>query len=173
MSEQMVKDITGINDNLAGNYLRPAMIDAQELDVRRILGDALLEKLKELAGQDELDGTDAYSRLHQQFCLRAFMGYSTVARVVFRVTNKVANIGVVKNTDENAQTGTADDVARSREFYESSASAYCRQLQQYLCKHLAELPELTQNDCHGTHAHISTSYQTGCFLGGARGRKLR
>lgn len=47
-SEEFVKSISNISDNLAGKYMLPAIREAQEINLREILGDALTDKLKKI-----------------------------------------------------------------------------------------------------------------------------
>ena len=49
-SERFIKEVTSVSDNLAGKYLLPSLREAQEVALRGILGDCLLERLKEIDG---------------------------------------------------------------------------------------------------------------------------
>ena len=47
ISEADIKEYSNISDNLAGKYLRPAIYDAQFIDLQETIGSTLLKKLSE------------------------------------------------------------------------------------------------------------------------------
>ena len=55
-SEQFVKSVTSISDNVAGKYLLPSLREAQDVGLRGIIGDTLLAKLKQLVADGQLSG---------------------------------------------------------------------------------------------------------------------
>lgn len=171
-NEGMVKDITGVNDNLAGGYLSSAMVEAQESDLKRVLGARLLATLKTKASEHTLDGDDVYSQLHKLFCFQSFLAYSSVARCIFKVAFKVGNIGAVRTSDDTAAVMSFNEVDKLRVYYQAEADRNCGELQAWLLDHSSDIPELTEGDCHEMKSHLSTSFQCGLFLGGARGRSL-
>ncbi len=46
-SEAFIKSVSSISDNVAGKYILPSLREAQEIGLRGILGDCLLDALKE------------------------------------------------------------------------------------------------------------------------------
>ena len=55
-SEDFIKSVTNISDNLSGKYLQGAIREAQEESLRSILGSRLLNKCKGLMAAHELIG---------------------------------------------------------------------------------------------------------------------
>ena len=55
ISESFIKNITNLSDNLSGKLLFPAIRESQEIGLREILGDDLLDKLKSLVEQNTIN----------------------------------------------------------------------------------------------------------------------
>ena len=51
-SENFIKSVTNISDNVNGKYILPALREAQEIDLKGIIGSSLLETLKILVADD-------------------------------------------------------------------------------------------------------------------------
>lgn len=169
-NEAMVKDIVGFADNIAGNYLRPAMIEAQEIDLKRIIGGKLLQSLKDRINDNSIEDTIYQEVLNQS---QFFLAYQTAAKLIYKVSFKVGNIGAVRTSDENVNPMTFEEVGRLKDYYQAEADRFCFDLQRWLCKHSEQLPELTDCDCSAIRSHLRTSYTCGLWLGGARGRRTR
>ena len=171
-SETFIKSVTNISDNLAGKYILPSLREAQEIGLRGILGDKLLDKLKDLK-KDGLLPTEAggvYETLVNR--CQYYLAYATIVEVVNRVSYKIANFGVVKSTDQNLQVATQDEIAKQQYFYQAKADNYCLDLQHFLLDNRADYPELTSACCHHIESNLHSAATCGIFLGGARNREL-
>ncbi len=172
-SEQFVKNISNISDNLAGKYLLPAIREAQEINLRGFLGDALLDKLKTLVGTGTIrqPGNEAYRRLTDE--CQYFLAYQSIAGLPYKIGFKLANIGVAKTSDTNVQPCTSDELAAVKGYYQGKADYYAKRLQNYLLAHSEEYPELNDNDCYQVRKNLYSAASCGLWLGGARGKKMR
>lgn len=171
-SESFVKDVTSISDNLAGKYLRPAIRKAQDVNLRGILGDTLLAKLKALVGDGsiEQEGNAAYKALLER--CQYFLAFTAVVDVAHKVTFKIANAGVVKTPDENVQVVDVPDMASTQAYYQAEADNAALDLQNYILNNRADYPELSQGDCNRIHSNLYSAATCGIFLGGQRGKQL-
>lgn len=169
-SEEFVKSISNIADNLSGKYLLSALREAQEIHLKGIIGEALLDKCKALVegGNLDDDGNKNYAELVER--CRYFLAYSTIAECVMKVSFKVANAGVVRTADETTQVPTFGEVALVKKEYQNKADYYCYELQKWLRKNYSLFPELSDSDCSRISAHLRDSATCGIFLGGARGK---
>lgn len=165
-SEAFIKEVTNVSDNLAGKYILPSLREAQEIGLRGILGDALLDKLKDLKRDGNLDGV--YKTLVDR--CQYYLAYKTITEVVNKVSYKVANFGVVKSTDENLQVATQDEIAKQQYYYQSKADACCLDLQHFLLQNRSDYPELSDAHCHRIESNLHSAASCGIFLGGARNR---
>ena len=55
VSETFVKEVCSISENVAGQYIRPSIREAQDINLRNILGDLLLGKVKGLVASGEIE----------------------------------------------------------------------------------------------------------------------
>lgn len=169
-SEAFIKDVTSISDNIAGKYILPSIREAQHTGLRSILGTALYEKLIELVADDSIDGNPEYKELLDS--AQYYLAYKTVADLTWRVSFKVANMGVVRTTDERVDGVSIADVEKNATFYQSKADSYAADLQRYLLEHRDDYPELTDNKCYELRANLRSSASCGVWLGSARGKRM-
>ena len=172
-SEMFIKSVTNVSDNLAGKYILPSLREAQEIGLRGILGDKLLDKVKLLMkeGRLETEADGVYLALVNQ--CQYYLAYQTIVEVVNRVSYKIVNFGVAKSTDENLQVATQDEIAKMQCFYQAKADNYCLALQNYILDNRALYPELTTAHCRHIESNLYSSATCGIFLGGARGRRVK
>ena len=169
-SESYIKTTTNISDNLAGGYILPALREVQEHNLRDILGDALLDKVKtifkngELGREENVHYADLVNRCQD------YLAYMCVIDVTNRVSYKVTNFGVAKSNDENLQVATYDEIVKMQYYYQTKADSYCLDLQNWLLDNKSFFPELTEAQCHKIHSSLHSSASCGIFLGGARGK---
>lgn len=168
-SETFVKSVSSISDNIAGKYLRPSIREAQDVAYRRIIGDTLLAKLKELVNSGINDPANAaYKTLLDRS--QYFIAYAAIVEVAQKVTYKIVNAGVVKTPDEKVEVVTQDDLAGIRSYYQAKADDACIDLQNFILNNWRDYPELTEGDYHRVHATLMSAASCGVFLGGARGK---
>ena len=170
ISENNVRELAGIRANVAGKYLRPAIREAQDVYLRRITGDRLLAKLKELVSTGDIQqpANASYKALLDN--AQTLLAYAAASDVAQRVTLKVGNAGVVKTPDDNVQVADRSDMDYKSEYYESKADSATLDLQNYIYNNRAAFPELTQGDCRRIKANHYSAASCGIFLGGARGK---
>lgn len=171
-SETFVKSVTSISDNVAGKYLRPSMLEAQEQGLRGIVGDSLMGKLKSLVSDGSIDDTD--NAMYKELLDRAqyYLAYSSVVECAMKVSYKVGNFGVGKSSDENLQVASQDEIAKLRYYYQSKADGCCLQLQQWLLDNRDSFPELDGRQCGRMESNLHSAATCGIWLGGPRGRRL-
>lgn len=185
-SEAFVKAVSNLSDNVAGKYLMPSIREAQEIKLKGILGHALLEKCKTLVKYNQfrasfnLDfnndfewsfgGNENYRALIDE--CQYFLAYSAIVEVIYKTSFKLANMGLVKSTDQNMQPPTKAEIDNQRAYYQSKADAEALRLQGYLLENRTKYPELTENDCNRIQSNLYSAASCGLFLGGARGKAL-
>ena len=172
-SETFVKSVTNISDNVAGKYILASLREAQEVNLKSILGDKLLEKLKALVASGEIEA-------HENICYKYLIGkcqyylaYMTIVELVFKLSYKIGNAGVVKTADENLQVASYDELASQKEYYQGKADYFCMELQNYILDNRAAFPEVNDNNCHKIQSNLYSAATCGIFLGGARGKRSR
>lgn len=167
-SESFVKSVTSISDNIAGKFLLPAIREAQDVGLRGIVGDRLLDKLKADFSAGSLSGIYAECVEQAQY----FLAYTAVVELANKVTYKVSNFGVAKSNDENLAVVGADELAQATYFWQSKADAACLDFQNWLLRNRSALPELSACACNRIAANLKSAASCGLFLGGARGKVI-
>lgn len=172
ISETFVKEVCSISENIAGQYILPSIREAQDINLRNILGDNLLTKLKQLiaSGDISLPENAKYKALADQ--QRYFLAYSACVGIAQRVTFKVANAGVVKTPDERVEVTDQPDMEKVKSFYQAKADSLAFDLERWVLIRYMDYPELSQFDYLRVRSHLRTAATCGVWLGGPRGKVL-
>lgn len=183
-SEEKVKGLTAISDNVESKYLLPAIREAQEVYLQEIIGQPLMDALKEYISHDGRGSFNAsYSSAFRRHCgiqykrlldkVQYYLAYKSVAELILKVSYKITNMGTVKTSDENVQNATYNEIILQRDYYVSRADYYCLMLQNYLLENKAQYPELSDRKATQINATLKSAASCGIFLGGARGKIIR
>lgn len=169
-SETFVKGVTNISDNVAGKYLLPAIREAQEIGLREIVGDCLLDALKTMVADGSIAAEEnmPYRRLIDK--AQYYLAYRSIVELTYKVSYKVTNFGVAKTTDENLQVATQDEIGKMQYYYQAKADSCCLSLQSWILENKAALPLLDGCSCDRIKANLYSAASCGIFLGGARGK---
>ena len=172
ISETFVKEVCSISENVAGQYIRPSIREAQNIELRNIIGDLLLDKLKTLiaAGEINSEVNIWYKALADRE--RDFLANAACVGIAQRVAFKIANAGVVKTPDEKVDNAEQPDMAKVQFFYQSKADSCAYDLERWLLENRTHFPELQECQCRKIHSHLYTAASCGIWLGGPRGKHL-
>lgn len=169
-SEDFVKSMTNISDNLQGSYLGPAIREAQDVDYQAIVGTSLYKKLQELVEEDTIndEANGKYKELldNSQY----FIAYSAIVKIILLASVKLDNFGASQATDDNIKALSLEEVLKLQNIYQSKADFYAKRLQKYLCENEDFFPELGNSG--DVKPNLYSAASTGLFLGGQRGRKM-
>lgn len=166
ITEQSIKNITNISDNMAGKLLLTAIRESQEINLREILGDALLDELKRQV--DENDVRETYNQLILQ--CQYFLAYQSCANICMITSVKIDNAGLQRVSDEKMEPLPVSEVNQIHDYYQKRADFYCERLQHYLLQHKGDFPELNTRQCNTINANLYSSASCGIFLGGPRSK---
>ena len=167
-SEKFVKDVTNISDNLTGKFLQSSIREAQEIKLKGILGETLLNKCKDLLKTNALTGV--YKDLVDE--CQYYLAYTALVDVCVKASYKITNFGVAKSNDTNLQVATWDEIVKNQAYYEAKADSMCLQLQRWILDHRSDFPELTQNGVYKIKSNLKSAATCGIWLGGLRGKRL-
>ena len=171
-SEAFIKSETNISDNVSGKYILTSLREAQEVGLQTIIGESLLEKLKALVKS----GIDAHENVKYKCLLNKcqyYLAYMTIVELIYKVSYKIGNAGVVKTADENLQMASFEEIVAQKEFYQGKADFYCMVIQNYILDNRSDFPEVDDRTCKKIHATLHSAATCGFFLGGARGKRRR
>lgn len=185
-SEATVKELTAISDNVESKYLLPAIREAQDIYLREIIGDQLMAKLKWCIENNAFRGAFDPADFNDDFAsenganpqykkllgkIQYYLAYKTVTELIPKVSFKIANMGLVKTSDDNVQNATYNEIVLQRDYYVSRADYYCLLLQNFLLANRSDYPELTEQKANEIHATLKSAASCGIWLGGPRGKK--
>lgn len=185
-SEEKVKGLTAISDNIEGKYLLPAIREAQDIYLQEIIGQPLLNALKQYVEHGTSGAFNnsfnssfrnggnenpAYKLLLEK--LQYYLAYKAVAELIPKVSFKVTNMGSVKTSDDNVQNAGLNEIILQRDYYISRADYYCLMLQNFLLENKNNYPALTECKINQIRATLKSAASCGIFLGGARGKRVK
>lgn len=157
--------------NIAGEYLSVALFEAQEIDLKSIVGGILLNALKEHAREKDWAQFPAYATLRDK--AQFFSLYQTIIRLIPKVATHYANAGAFRVTDDKMQPVSREEVDTEIENYKGQADFFCNELQGWLCHNSHLFPELAGCDCGEMRAQLNSVHNLcSIWLGGDRGLDL-
>lgn len=166
ITEQSIKNITNISDNMAGKLLLTAIRESQEINLREILGDALLDELKRQVAENDVRET--YNQLILQ--CQYFLAYQSCANICMITSVKIDNAGLQRVSDEKMEPLPVSEVNQIHDYYQQKADFYCERLQNFLLQHKEDYPQLSTRQCNSINANLYSSATCGIFLGGPRSK---
>ena len=171
-SENFIKSVSEISDNVAGKYILSSLREAQEVGLKGILGDGLLSVLKAMVAGAQVDvpANTMYKQLLER--CQYYLAYSTLVEVCMKVSYKIGNFGVAKTTDENMQLASHEEIVKMQYYYQSKADGCCYELQGWLLDNRESFPELDECSCRRIESNLYSAASCGIWLGGSRGKSL-
>ena len=171
ISEDFIKTNSGLNDNVWGSYLAPAIREAQDIKLQQILGSNLYQSLLDKIADGSIKNTDfkPYKTLLDEY-VQIYLMYQTISDLVPIIGVKLTNLGVVVSNDEHLTNLSQSERELVQTYYEQRAEFYGKRLQEYLKDNCNDFNELQGN--YDIHPTLDSIAETGLFLGGLRGRRL-
>ena len=174
ISEDYIKSITNVSDNIAGDYLLPSIKLAQDIDLESTIGTQLLEKIQELIYNNDISNQDnsMYKLLLDNY-IQPFLAYCTIKHIVPTVAYKLVNQGVVRTEDEKSYNVTSNEVDKTADYYSNLANTYKKRLQLFLIANYNEFPELINwKSIADIRANLYSAAGCNVNLGGPRGKSI-
>ena len=171
-SESYIKTNSGLNDNLFGKSLLPAIREAQDIYLQQIIGETLYKKLIGLVDEGTIGDVEnaLYKELLDEY-VRSYMLYQTIVQVIPVTNVKLSNYGTTLSDDQYLVNLSQGDAELIEKHYSILADFYARRLQEFILNHCEDL-KVDVCTCDGIRANLNSAATTGPFLGGIRGRKL-
>ena len=169
ISEDTIKTYSGLNDNIWGKSLLPAIREAQEIGLQSIIGSCLYQRLCTMVEDGSISSQEniQYKQLLYNE-ISYYLIYKTISDVIPVIGVKLANIGVVISNDEHIQNLTEDERNRVDNYYQLRADFYCKRMQEWLLSNKELFPELDECSCNQMKANLESAASTGLWLGGYR-----
>lgn len=169
ISEDYIKSMSSLDDNVSGKYLQTAIKLAQDTQLQSTIGTPLLEAICEKVADNTIkaEGNIWYKRLLDDFIL-PYLLYLVLGEVVVPTTYKLGNFGVVKAEDEKLVE--TNKVEYLRKYYLDKSDYYKERLQRFLCQYSTEYRELWNVELKDMFPNLYSSSSSALWLGGFRGK---
>lgn len=123
-----------INANVDDEYIVPAIEEAQDVFLREILGDSLLDRLTSA----EPEG--AYAELVEKY-VKYFLRYKAAGLLTMNVNFKIRNAGVVQQYGNEFNTTGLDDTKFIQAYYSQKADFYANRMTRFVELNRKSFPE--------------------------------
>ena len=118
-----------VNQNLDNEYLFSAIDEAQDIFLREIIGDSLLETLQNKVLEEDIEGI--YQTLLESY-IKIFIKYKVLALLCVPLNFKIRNIGITQQFGNEVNTTSLDDTKYLQNYYEGKADFYANRLTKFL-----------------------------------------
>jgi hypothetical protein len=149
-----IKEVTSISNNIDVEQLEPFLMTSQDLHIRPILGDALMDAVISSVGTG---GTD-YTTLVENYILKA-LAYASWHSAAPFLHMKTQKKGIVKQNSDNSDNIDINEFGIYSERIESTMTFYLRRLKEYLDDNKELYP------LYSASSQINPSNSSSIFLG--------
>lgn len=172
LSEDRLKSYTSLNENVWGKNILPAIKVSQDIELTKIIGSCLVDRLKELVAEGSISQEDfkPYKTLMDTYVTN-FLAYVTIAHLVNEMSTKLTNFGTVLSNDEHLENVGISERDMVRKQYQYYADSYASQMASYLKANRELYPELDCGcGCDGAvKPNLDSTNSSQLWTGGFRG----
>ena len=176
-----LKTNTVISGNIDDKFLLSAIMTCQEVHLEDLIGTALYHKIQQLvyntvkkqADNINEPENEIYLTLLDEF-IKPFLKAKCTVELLYNVSYKMKNAGVVKTSDTNVANADIEDIKYLERQYSVYVNSYSERISKFLKEHFDELPELSiDKPLYYNDANINKEYASDCglWLGGTSKNK--
>lgn len=163
ITENYLKEMSVINDNVDMKILKPTIIMVQDIYLQGILGTALFEDLKTKITTDPTLASFPNELLlmnnYISKCLVWYIKMEAIMEFKFRYSNK----GIVVKSSENSQPAETGDLQMLKDQCSHNATVYAELLTKYLLFNVATFPKYYEISITGMN-HKLRNYTSNIYL---------
>ena len=166
VSPDDVKAASHINLNVNDEDVSAAIRTSQNIYLRDIIGDKLLEALQEMVSAGTIDNPEnsAYLTLLDDY-VSEYLIYTTCVEACVPISLKIRNIGVSQDYDSNIQAAQLENIAEIANFYRTQSIDKCNRMIDFLIANRAAFPELGIHCPCGHEPNLKKRANTQLYLG--------
>lgn len=173
VSEDYIKTITNLSDNMAGDYILPSIYFAQHQYLEEILGSSLVRKIQQLVAENTIENYENadYKTLLDDY-IQDYLAYVVMSEAIVATSFKINNFGASRTEDEKQYAVSYDEVFKLKKFYKEKADYLQYRMQRFLLANYSKYPELaTYKSIADLQQNLYSAANVPIFLGGARNPK--
>ena len=175
ISVNEIKSNTLISQNVDDSYIATTIMTAQEIYLSKMIGTALYHSLQTLVYNQIKNATPSiyddehklYNELLQEL-IKPLLKYRVSVDLLYNVSFKIRNAGVVRNSDTNVSYAALDEIKYLEKQFLSYYDSYCDKISRYLSANRISFPELSeQTPCYYDQPMLDKDFANsgGLFLG--------
>ena len=165
VSPDDVKAASNINYNVDDGDVASAIRTSQNIYLRDIIGDNLLESLQEMVSGGTLSANTAYEELLDNY-VTEYLIYKACVEICVPISLKLRNIGISQDYDSNIQASQLSNIAELANYYETQACDKANRMIDFLVANRSAFPELDIRCSCGQHAPcLKKKANTNLYLG--------
>ena len=173
LAEDTLKTYSNLNKNTFGDWILPAIREAQEMGLMPIIGECLYNKICELVADGSINDVlfTAYKDLLDDK-IQPYLIYKTLSNIIPILNAKMANLGAVVTNDEHVVNLTQSESDLLKSYYSERCDFYTKRLQDFIKSNQSAFPEISCG-CGKMQPNLESSENSiGVWLGGSRGKKI-
>lgn len=166
ISEKTLKEDSLISDNVGNEYIRPAITEAQDIDLQEIIGTKLLNKICNLVSTGDIikEENISYKELLDDY-ITPYLEWKVMSTIQIPLAYKMRNMGIVQTNDTNVYSSTLRDAEKLMQHYDGKASFYSIRLTKFLCANTNKYPEYCSTDSSADFKGGKNNFYIPTYLG--------
>lgn len=164
VSPDDVKAASNINYNVDDGDCASAIRTAQNIYLRDIIGDNLLDAVIEYASGGTLSAHTAYEELLDNY-ITEYLVYESMVQVLIPISFKIRNIGISQDYDANIQAAQLRNILEIEDWYRTQSIDKCNRMIDFLLQNRAAFPELDMHCTCGEEPNLKKRANTQLYLG--------
>lgn len=145
ISEDYLKKNSILNINIDTDKIRPAIVNAQVIEIQQLLGTKLLKKILQLINDEQLVGSGVYQTLVDEYIIPTMVEYS-LYYALLDISFQAYNKGVMQRSSEFAQPSSLKEIQYIRNDVKNRAEFLAQRLYKYICDNKNDYPEYSSSD---------------------------
>ena len=139
-----VRKYTPVKGALDDDYLNPAILVTQDLELSYVLGYNLTEKLKDLKALGTLETTSPYDDLFKKY-VRPYLRYASMVVALDGIRVDLNNQGVIEKNSQQGSSVSNSDYGVIKVGFINKVDGYKKLLHNHLCRYSYLYPEYTSD----------------------------
>lgn len=163
---QYLVDNSPIYSNLDPEDINWLIAPSQDINIERLLGTKLYQKIKDDVVNNTLAGV--YKTLLDDYVnpsLVFFIAFDAIDFNAIHFTNK----GLLRKSSDNSEVATSEELQTYKDKLSTMAEYYGNRIVEYLCANTTDFPEYTQSTDEDDIVPANSGYKSTIFIPGKGG----